>query len=84
MSEFASTFNIQDEILDFLLSTPSPEQIIEFHASEEAQHRLRHLLDSNRNGTLTDSERAELDEAMHLNHLFIRLKAKAHLALKES
>jgi len=35
-------------------------------------------LDANRNGTLTDGERAELDEATHINHFMMLLKAKAH------
>ncbi len=83
MAEFTPTINIQNEVLDFLLSSPSPEQIIAFHPSEQAQSRLSILLEANRNGTLTESERAELDEASHLNHLFIRLKARAHAALKQ-
>ncbi len=36
-----------DEVLDFLLSQPTPEQIIALRASETAQERLRYLLDGN-------------------------------------
>lgn len=73
---------IQDEVLAFLLSSPTPQQIIEFQASEAAQERLRYLLEANRQGTITDVERAELDEASQLNHFFMRLKAKAHQSLR--
>ena len=69
--------NIRDEVLTFLLSSPTPEQIAAFRASEAAQDRLRHLLEANRMGTLTQAERAELDDACNINHLFKLLKAKA-------
>jgi hypothetical protein len=82
MAEMTRT--IQDEVLDFLLSAPGPEQIIAFHASETSQARLRSLLDANRNASLTDSERAELDEATHLNHMMILLKARAFKVLDEA
>ena len=63
----------------FLLSSPTPQQIIDFRASDAAQHRLRHLLDANRNGTLTPEEAAELDVASNVNQFMMTLKAKAHL-----
>ena len=34
-----------DELLDFLPSQPTPEQIIALHGSESAQERLRYRLD---------------------------------------
>jgi hypothetical protein len=73
-----STRSIQDEVLSFLLSAPTPTQIITFHASESAQGRLRFLLDANRAGSLTAEERAELEEASQINHFVMLLKAKAH------
>ena len=68
--------------MSFLLSAPSAQQIIEFRASEAAQERLRVLLDANRAGTLSDEERAELDEASHINHFVILLKARAHTMIE--
>ncbi len=82
MTDFAPSANIQDEVLSFLLSAPTPEDVIAFHASETAQMRLRYLLDANRNGTLSDMERAELEEASQIDHMMILLKAKAHKALQ--
>lgn len=81
MSDFAPSTTTMDEVLDFLLSQPTPEQIIAFHASEAAQLRLRYLLDANREGRLTEAEEAELDEASQLNHFITLLKAKAYEAL---
>jgi hypothetical protein len=65
-------------VLTFLLSAPTPQQIVDFHASEMAQARLRDLLDANRSGMLSSAERAELDEASQINHFVTLLKAKAH------
>ncbi len=75
--------NITDEVLDFLVSTPTPEQIVAFHASEPAQERLRSLLDANRNGTLTVDEKAELDEMSRVDHFFTLIKARAMKVLTD-
>jgi hypothetical protein len=72
---------IQDEVLTFLLSSPTPQQIIGFRASDAAQERLRYLLEANRQGTLTDAERAELDEASQMNHFVMLLKARAYQSI---
>lgn len=71
------------EILDFLLESPTPEQIIEFRPSEALQERMSALLEANRNGIMTPEERAELDEFMKIEHLMRMLKARAHLKLSK-
>lgn len=71
-----------DEVYDFLLTSPTPEQITAFRTSEATQARVRYLLDTNRNGTLTTEEQAELDEFASVEHFVRVLKARArkHLA----
>ena len=69
--------NVTDEVLDFLVSTPTPEQIIAFHASDKAQERLRLLLEQNRSGDLTEQEKAELEEMSRVDHFFTLIKARA-------
>lgn len=66
-----------DEVLDFLLSAPTPEAVLALRPSAETQERLRHLLDGNRNESLTDSERAELETYLQLEHFVRRLKIRA-------
>jgi hypothetical protein len=68
---------IYREIVDFLSSSPTAEQIAAFKISDEAQERLEELLDKNREEGLTPEERSELDTYGQLNHLIIRLKARA-------
>ena len=82
MSDFALSTSIQDEVLEFLLSSPTPQAIIEFRASEMAQHRLRYLLDANRNDSLSEAESVELEEASQVNHFMMMLKAKAYETLE--
>ena len=72
-----------DEVLDFLLSQPTPEQVIQLHASDAAQERLRYLLDGSENNTLMDAERAELDAYIQLDNLVARLKIRAREKLAE-
>lgn len=83
MTDLAPPLDIQDEIMAFLLSSPTPQQIIDFRASTGAQQRLRYLLDTNRHGTLTPEEASELDVASNVNQFMMTLKAKARLKEKE-
>ncbi|WP_219907712.1 hypothetical protein [Aphanothece hegewaldii] len=71
------TIQVYDEVLDFLLKSPTPQEIITFKVSPQAQKRLQTLLLKNREATLTDNENAELDVYEKLEHLMILLKARA-------
>ncbi len=66
------------EVLDFLVTRPTPQEIVAFKVSAEAQERIRTLLDKNQDGRLTETETAELDLYEQLEHMMILLKAKAH------
>nr|AUN37646.1 hypothetical protein [uncultured bacterium] len=70
-----------DEVYDFLLSAPSPEAVIAFHPSEQTQARVRYLLDANRNGVLSATEQAELDEFSSVEHFVRMLKIRAQKKL---
>jgi hypothetical protein len=72
--ETTQTISIMDEVVGFLASTPTPEQILAFHPSEMAQERLHYLLDQNRNGVLTAEENVELEEMSRLNHSGLSLE----------
>jgi hypothetical protein len=66
------------EVLDFLLTRPTPHDILAFKVSDAAQARLRLLLDKNREESLSATEEAELDIYEQLEHLMLLLKAKAY------
>lgn len=66
-----------EEVLDCLLSAPTPAAVIALRPSPTAQERLRYLLDGSRTATLVDTERAELERYLHLEHVVRRLKIRA-------
>ncbi len=66
------------ETIHFLLTNPSPQEVLNYHASERAQQRLRRLLTLNGAGLLGETEQLELDELQRIEHTLIMLKA--HLA----
>lgn len=67
--------HIYREILDFLASQPTPEEIVAFRPTPEMRARLTALLDRSHNGLLTPSEQAELDEFERIEHVLVLLKA---------
>lgn len=66
-----------EEVLDFLLSAPTLEDVVALRPSQAAQERLRYLLDGSRSTTLNDAERAELEVYLQLEHFVRRLKIRA-------
>lgn len=72
-----------DEVLDFLLSKPSPEDVISLRPSDATQERLRYLLDGNRNDALTDAEKGELERYLQVEHFVRRLKIRAQEVLAQ-
>jgi len=66
-----------DDMVDFLLSNPTPEEIIALRPREAVQERFRALLDHNRNNVLTDAERMEINEYVQLEHFVRRMKIRA-------
>lgn len=65
------------EMMDFLASSPTSQQIIEYKVSPSLQKRLDELLEKNREFRLTDEESVELDVYELVEHSMIRLKAQA-------
>ncbi|MEO8613300.1 MAG: hypothetical protein ABI690_35745 [Chloroflexota bacterium] len=72
---------IVDEVLDFLTSTPTPEQIVAYQPSKAWQGRLRALLNKKMSGSLSAEEQAEFDDFSQINHFMSRLKSRARQKL---
>jgi len=75
------TETLWGEITDFLVSSPTLEEIIAFHPSDAANDRLHELLELAGEGGLSSEERRELDEFLRLSHLLNLLVGKARLKL---
>src|SRR5438105_10325119 len=81
---WSSANSLWREIVSFVARGPRPEEIVEFHASEAAQARLRELLYRNKEGTLTEAEENELEEMRHLDHLITSIKSAAWQHLRKA
>ncbi len=68
---------LSSEVIEFLASGPSPQAIIDFRPSTEAQARVSELLDKNQASGLTPSEQAELDQYESLDYFMTLIKAQA-------
>lgn len=73
-----------EEFYALIAQKMTPQEILEFKASPEAQLRAHELLDKNNAGTITDVEIEELDRIVQFERMFAILKARALKALKQS
>jgi hypothetical protein len=71
-----------NEILDFLASTPTPQDIIAYRPSQSLEERSHYLHEQNRHDALTDAERVEFEELRRVNHFINQLKTRARLKLR--
>ncbi len=76
-----ATDTLFDTVLDFLTSTPTPEQTIAYQPHNALQARLSDLLAQKRSSGLSAAEQAELEEFLNMNRFISRLKLKARLKL---
>ncbi|MGH9800925.1 MAG: hypothetical protein ACRD82_11225 [Blastocatellia bacterium] len=71
---------VYQEVIDFLASGPTPNQIRTHRPSPVSQNRLAELLDKNREEELTEAEASELDLYEQVDDLMSLLKARARAA----
>jgi len=71
------------EIAQFLAHHPTPEQIIAFHPSSEVAERAYELIDTDRDGSLTEAERKELDSYLVIEYIMELVKLEAHRQLRQ-
>jgi len=69
------------EVLEFLASLPSLEEILDFRPSERLKARVEALLEINRSGRLNPREEEEWERYQFLEHLVRMAKANAYLKL---
>lgn len=74
---------VMSEITDFLATNPTPHEIIAYQFSDELQNRLTDLLERNGEGELTQAERNELFDFVHVEEMMSLLQAKMRLKLKQ-
>ena len=72
-----STTPYEELVIGLVTEGRTPEEIMTFRATPEAQRRVEELIAKEHAGTLTVEESVELDSHMQFNHLVILLKARA-------
>ena len=71
------------EVAQFLAHHPTPEQIIAFHPSPEVAARAYDLIHHDRDGSLTEDERRELESYGVIEYLMELVKLEAHRQLRQ-
>lgn len=67
---------LRAEVISFLASQPSAEEILAFRPSERASARASELLQANRERPLSAAEEAELDEMCEVDRFVSLIKAE--------
>jgi hypothetical protein len=69
------------EIVDFIATGTTPQAVVDYHPSADAQQRVAELIERDKDGTLSSEEKAELDHFMDLEHILRMAKARARQIL---
>ena len=71
------------EVAQFLAYHPTPEQIVAFHPSPEVAERAYELIHTDREGSLTEEERKELESYLVIEYLMELVKLEAQRQLRQ-
>jgi hypothetical protein len=80
----AEILPLYNEFLDYLIEKASPQEILAFKASDAAQDYARTLIERNSAGTITPSERIQLEQMLQFERMMSVLKAKAIAILEKA
>ncbi len=72
-----------EQVLEFLASGPSTQEIVAYRPSKAAQTRFSRLLAANRECQLSAQEEEELDHYIDMDRMLSLLKAKASTRLEQ-
>jgi len=69
------------EIIDFIAAGTTPQGIVDYRPSAEAQGRVAELIAREKEGGLSPEEKSELDHFMDLEHILRMAKGRARQIL---
>ena len=72
-----STTKTYDEIIDFIAAGTTPEAVVAFRPSDNAQQRVADLVERSREGSISVEDQSELEDYLQLEHIMIMAKARA-------
>lgn len=73
----------EQEVIAFLLRSPSLREIADFQLSPEGSDRIDAMLEANHTNTMTDADRDEMERYLHFEHFMRMLKIQAHAQLAQ-
>jgi N-acyl-D-aspartate/D-glutamate deacylase len=76
--------SIYDAFLDYLVEKATPQEILAFKVTDDAENRMTELLERQNAGVLTPDEATELEHMRRFDSLVSVLKAKALEAMSHS
>ena len=69
------------EIVDFIAAGTTPQAVVDYRPSREAQQRLTELIAREQEDPLSSGEKSELDHFVDLEHILRMAKARARQIL---
>ncbi|MEA5497000.1 hypothetical protein VB834_19335 [Limnoraphis robusta Tam1] len=78
MSQPITIPQASEELIDFIASGATPQQIVSFQASEPIKERVRDLIEREKTTGLSTEEKSELNQFLQLEHLMRLIKARAY------
>ena len=79
----AHSLPFYEQVLEFLASGPSPQEIVAYRPSKAAQARFSRLLEANRERQLSPQDEEQLDHYIDMDRMLSLLKAKASSRLEQ-
>jgi hypothetical protein len=76
--------SIYDAFLDYLVEKATPQEILAFKVTDDAEYRITELLERQNAGVLTPDETTELEHMRRFDSLVSVLKTKALEAMSHS
>ena len=72
------------EIIDFIAAGTTPDAVVRFRPSPEAQDRVADLIEREKENRSSSAEKAELDHFIELEHILRMAKARARQILSRA
>lgn len=73
-----NTAKAYQEVIDFIAAGTTPQNVVAFRPSAEAEERVTDLLSRQKESSLNAAEASELEHYLQLEHLMRLAKARAH------
>lgn len=72
-----------EELIDFIASGATPQQIVSFQASQQVKERVANLIKQEKTTGLSTEDKSELEQFLQLEHLIRLIKARAYQYLEK-